>query len=101
MDIELIISLGMTIFSAGIVFGILKTQVSHLENELKAERDAAKNAVDRLEKNTAEKYQLLKERIDKNDEAMSNLTAITQSLKYIEISINEIKERIERLENKK
>jgi phage-related tail protein len=105
MNIEFIISLGITVFSAGIVFGILKAQVSHLENELKAERNFVKDATDRLERNTVEKYQSVKERIDKSDGATAsvgnNLTAITQSLKYIEISMNEIKERIGRLENKR
>jgi hemerythrin-like domain-containing protein len=101
MSVEFIVSLGMAVFSAGIVFGILKTQTRHLEDELRDAREAAKNAVDRLEKNTVESFQSLKERIDKSDGAMASLIAITQSLKYIEISINEIKERIERLEDKK
>ncbi|MDR2793563.1 MAG: hypothetical protein LBB61_07850 [Treponema sp.] len=105
VNIEFLISLGITVFSAGLVFGILKTQVVHLGNELKEEQIASKNAVDRLEKNLNEKYQVVKERIDKNDEATANvnnnLIAITQSLKYIEISITEIKDRIERLESRK
>jgi gamma-glutamylcyclotransferase (GGCT)/AIG2-like uncharacterized protein YtfP len=101
VTIEFIISLVATVFSAGIVFGALKTQVGHLKGELREERAASKNALDRLERNAVEKYQSLKERIDKSDEAMLSLIAINQSLKYIEKSINEIKERIERLENKK
>jgi archaellum component FlaC len=78
--------------------------VGHLEKNLEEERSASRNAVDRLEKNLIEKYLAIKERIDKNDEATASvsnsLISITQSLKYIEISINEIKERIERLESK-
>jgi archaellum component FlaC len=105
MNTEFLISLGITVFSAGLVFGVLKNQVYHLEKELKDERFASKNAVDRLEKNFTEKYQVVKEQIDKNDEATANVSnsiiSIAQSLKYIETSINEIKNRIERLESRK
>jgi hypothetical protein len=81
VSVEFIVSLGMTAFLAGIVFGILKTQIGYLEDELKEERAAAKNAIDRLEKNLIEKHkdskdlcQSLKERIDKNDKAIADMS---------------------------
>jgi septal ring factor EnvC (AmiA/AmiB activator) len=112
MDIGFFISLGTTVFSAGIVFGVLKTQVSHLKEEVADNQKAAQNALDRLERIALERhtlnkesYQDLKRRLEENDRATQNvaalLSAIQQELKHITQVMDEVKRRMERLEEKR
>ncbi len=105
MGIEFVISLVITVFSAGIVFGIMQARVSNLEKEINENQKAAENTSrDRYEANK-ELYQDLKRRLEENDKATQNVTtlftAIEKDLKHITSSIDDVKRRIERLEERK
>jgi chromosome segregation ATPase len=97
MNIEFFISLGISVFSAGIVFGILKTDVKHLSREF----DEYKTRFDRIAEDGSPKVKNLESRIQemirKDEEHEAAMLSFNKTLAKIESGFEELSKKIDEL----
>jgi GTP1/Obg family GTP-binding protein len=97
MNIEFFVSLGITVFSAGIVFGILKTDVKHMNHEF----DEYKVRLDKIVDDGSPKVKQLEQRmyemIRKDEEHDAAMQAINSTMSRVEGVFNELTKKIDEL----
>jgi chromosome segregation ATPase len=97
MNIEFFVSLGISIFSAGIVLGILKTDVKHQAYEFEKHRAH----LDKIVEEGSPKVQFLEERIKemtkKNDEHEAAMHSFTKTMAKIENAFETLSKKIDEL----
>ena len=97
MNIEFFVALGITLFSAGIVFGILKTDLKHLSSEY----GECKTRLDRIVEDGSPRVKNLESRIQemirRDEEHEQAMQQFNKTLTKIESGFEALSKKIDEL----